>query len=96
MAAEAGGDTILRHAREWFETLGATAAAQALIIVSACDDGAVMATRSSLRDAFVVRCRAEVESGEKEAFKKAVTEAIDRPHPEGRMGRVTAIVPQHS
>ena len=78
VAAEAGGDTILRHAREWLDTSGATAAAQALIIVSACDGGAVKATRPSLRDAFVVRCGAEVASGEKHAFLEKSTETFDR------------------
>ena len=78
MAAEAGGDTILRHAREWLETPGATAAAQALIIVSACDDGAVKATRRCVRYAFVVRCRAELESGDKKAFFEKVEDAFGR------------------
>ena len=78
MAAEAGGDTSLRHAREWFETLGATAAAQALLIVNACRDGAVKATRRCVRYAFVVRCRAELESGDKKAFTEKVENAFGR------------------
>ena len=93
MAGEPGGDTSLRHAREWLETPGATAAAQALIINSACHDGAVKATRPSLRYAFVVRCRAEVESGEEHAFLEISAEAFDGPLT-GRMVRDPAIVLQ--